>query len=129
MPAHNQPRTFFRKTAVIVALALVGWVHCAALIGIGRYFIPMRDVLVMHAIGAPVGFAVISFVYFKKFAFTTPLQTAFLFLGIIMTLDLFVVAIFIEKSLAMFASPLGKWLPLALIFGATYVTGRLCRSP
>jgi len=34
-----------------------------------------------------------------------------------------VVATFIEKSYAMFASILGTWIPFALIFGSTYLVG------
>lgn len=115
------------KSAIITGHALAGWVYCAALIGIGRRFMSIQDTLVMHAIGAPLGFILISLHYFKRFAFTSPLITAFLFLGIIIGMDLFVVALLIEKSFEMFASPLGMWLPLALIFSATYLTGVLCK--
>ncbi len=34
-------------------------------------------------------------------------------------LDAVVVAPFLERSFAMFASPAGTWIPLALIFGAS----------
>ena len=64
---------------------------------------------------------------FKKFAFTSPLQTAFIFLAVLIVMDVFVVAMLIEKSFAMFASPLGTWLPLALIFSSTYITGVICK--
>jgi hypothetical protein len=40
-------------------------------------------------------------------------------------MDLFIVALLIEKSFAMFKSILGTWLPFTLIFLATYFTGRL----
>jgi hypothetical protein len=46
-----------------------------------------------------------------------------LFVGIVIFVDVFVVALFIEQSLAMFASFIGTWLPLALIFMATYLKG------
>ncbi len=87
----------------------------------------MQATLVMHAIGAPLGFALISLLYFKKFPFTSPLNTALLFLGIIIGMDILVAAMLIEKSFAMFASPLGTWLPLALIFSVTYLTGAFCK--
>jgi hypothetical protein len=57
------------------------------------------------------------------FGYTSPLQTASLFLAVVASLDIFVVEVFIEESFAMFANPLGTWLPLALIFAATYLTG------
>jgi hypothetical protein len=74
-----------------------------------------------------LGFLLVSLFYFKRFAFTGPLATALLFLGIVIGMDVFVVALVIEKSFVMFASFLGTWLPLALIFGATYFTGLFCK--
>ncbi len=38
-------------------------------------------------------------------------------------MDALVVAPFFEKSYAIFASPLGMWLPLLSIFAATWLTG------
>jgi len=110
-----------------MAHALVGWMYCGALIVVGRQFMAMQATLAMHAIGAPVGYIFISLLYFKKFAFTSPLQTALVFLGIAVGMDVFVVAMFIEKSFDMFASFLGTWLPLTLIFCMTYLTGVIYR--
>lgn len=115
------------KGAIILGHALVGWMYCGALISFGRQFMSMQATLVMHAIGAPLGFALISLLYFKKFSFTSPLHTALLFLGIVIGMDIFVVAMLIEQSFAMFASPLGTWLPLTLIFSVTYLTGASCK--
>jgi hypothetical protein len=113
------------KIAIIVAHAIVGWALCGAIIAIGRQIFSMRTTLVIHAIGAPLGFALLSFFYFKKFGFTTPMQTALVFLAIVIGLDIFLVAMVFVKSFAMFASVLGTWIPFALIFAATYVTGRI----
>jgi hypothetical protein len=115
------------KGAIVVGHALVGWAYCGAIVGIGRQFTSMQTTLVVHAIGAPVGFFLLSLLYFRKFSFTTPLQTALTFLAVVAGMDALVVAPFFEKSFAMFASPLGMWLPLALIFCVTYFTGMLCR--
>jgi len=112
------------KAAVIAVHALVGWAYCGVLIGVGRQLLPMHATLVVHAVGAPFGFALISLLYYRKFAFTNPWQTAFAFLGTVVTLDLFLVAPVFEKSYAMFTSVLGTWMPFALIFAATYFTGR-----
>ncbi len=38
-------------------------------------------------------------------------------------MDFFVVALLINRSLEMFASPLGTWIPFALIFVSTWLTG------
>ncbi len=113
------------RAAIIFAHAMIGWAYCGALIGVGRQLFPIQTTLVIHAIGAPLGFVVISFVYFRKFCFTHPMQTAVLFLSIVVGLDLFLVAPVFERSFAMFASVLGTWIPFALIFLATLVTGLL----
>ena len=88
----------------------------------------MRTTLVLHAVGAPAGFALLSFLYFRRFAFTSPFQTAAAFLGIVVALDLFLVAPLFEKNYSMFSSVLGTWIPFALIFAATYFTGRFASS-
>jgi len=59
----------------------------------------------------------------NKIHYTSAIQTAFLFVFIVIFLDFFLVALTINKSLEMFQDPLGKWIPFALIFLATYLTG------
>ncbi len=46
-----------------------------------------------------------------------------IFLVFVMAIDFFLVALLINRSLDMFASLLGTWIPFALIFSATYLTG------
>ncbi len=111
-----------RKIVIVLAHAVVGWAFCGALIGVGRRFLSMDATLVLHAIGAPVGFGLLTVFYQRRFAFTGPLRTALIFLGVVIGLDLVLVAPLFEKSFAMFASPLGTWIPFALIFLATYLT-------
>ena len=112
-----------RKVIIIFACALVGWALCAATMGIGQAVTSSQNALIIHAVAAPIFFMGISLVYFKKFNFTTPLQTALIFTGFVMLVDFFVVALLILRSLDMFASLLGTWIPFALIFAATYLTG------
>ncbi len=111
------------QAAVTIVFALVGWTLCAAAIAIGFAVTTQAVALIVHAIVAPVVFAGLSWVYFTRFAYTTPLATAALFLGIVMALDLVVVAAFVVRSFAMFGSVLGTWLPFVLIFAATWATG------
>ena len=112
------------KGAVVTLHAVAGWAYCGVLIGVGRRLLPMQATLIIHAIGAPVGFALISRFYHRRFGYTSPWQTAIAFLGIVVGLDVFLVAPVLEKSYAMFTSALGTWIPFAFIFTATYFTGR-----
>jgi len=113
------------RAAILAAHGVVGWGLCGAIIGVGRRFFSMDTTLLLHAAGAPLVFVLLSLLYFRKFAYTGPAQTAAWFLAIVIGLDLFLVAPVFEKSYAMFASLLGTWLPFALIFAAVYLTGHL----
>lgn len=113
------------KIFVILFHAFVGWGLCGAIMGIGMAVTSIEITLIIHATGAPVIFAVLSLIYFRKFNYTTPLQTAAVFVGFIIFMDFFVVALLINNSFEMFASFLGTWIPFGLIFLSTYLTGKL----
>lgn len=117
-----------KKTIIVLIHAFVGWGLCGAIIGVGKNVTSMEITLILHAIGAPVFFAVIALIYFKHFKYTSPLQTAVIFVAFVIFMDIFVVALFIEKSFAMFTSILGTWIPFILIFFATYITGLFLKS-
>ena len=117
-----------RKLITILVHALIGWALCAATMGVGIATTSLENTLILHAIGAPVFFVVVSLIYFNKFSYTTPLQTALMFVGFVIIVDFFVVALLINKSLEMFASLLGTWIPFALIFTSTYLTGVFTKS-
>jgi hypothetical protein len=95
---------------------------------VGMAITSMQITLIAHAIGAPVIFALVSWIYFTKFRYTTPLQTAVLFLSLVIFLDLFLVSLLINRSLEMFESFLGTWLPFVLIFLSTYLTGLIVEA-
>lgn len=111
------------KSFTLLTFAFVGWALCGAIMGIGRAVTSLENTLVIHAMGAPIMFGALSRVYFRKFNYTSPLQTAVAFLGSVVFIDVFVIALLVEKSLAMFTSILGTWIPFSLIFSATYLTG------
>lgn len=112
-----------RNSIVLLAHAFAGWVLCGAIMGIGMTLTSIGNTLVLHAIGAPVIFGLLSLNYFRKFNYTTPLQTAIVFVSFVIFMDVFVVALLIEESFEMFRSVLGTWIPLFLIFISTYLAG------
>jgi hypothetical protein len=111
------------KRLTLLGHGLTGWALCAATMGIGMAVTSLENTLIIHAIAAPVFFAIVSFVYFRYFNYTAPLETALIFLALVVGLDFFVVALLVTQSLDMFRSLLGTWIPFALIFAATYLTG------
>ena len=96
---------------------------CAATMGIGMSVTSLNNALMIHAIAAPIFFAGVSLVYFRKFNYTTPLQTALTFIAFVIGMDFFLVAMLINRSFEMFTGLLGTWIPFALIFLSTYLTG------
>jgi hypothetical protein len=114
-----------KKILIILAHAFIGWALCTATMVIGMATMSIDSALIVHAIGAPIFFTIISLVYFNKFNYTSPLQTAGIFVSFVILVDFFLVALVINRSLEMFASLLGTWIPFALIFTSTYVTGVL----
>ena len=117
-----------KRSLIILLHAFIGWALCGATMGIGSSLTTMETTLIIHAIGAPIFFFLVSLVYFKKFNYTSPLVTALIFVAFIIAMDFFLVGLIIQKSLEMFQSFLGTWLPFMLIFSSTYLTGTLLRS-
>ncbi|MHA2107629.1 MAG: hypothetical protein ACW99R_08015 [Candidatus Hodarchaeales archaeon] len=112
-----------RKSGIFLIHAFVGWALCGATMKIGLATTTEDNALIIHAIAAPIFFSVITFIYFKKFKYTTPLQTASGFTAFIILMDFFIVAPIFEQSFEMFFSPLGTWIPFLLIFISSYLTG------
>lgn len=116
------------KIMIILIHACAGWILCAAVMGIGMGVTSQYNAMVIHALAAPFIFVALSFIYFSKFDYTTPLHTAIVFLGFVVFMDFFLVALLILGSLDMFKSILGTWIPFLLIFLSTYLTGRYVRG-
>lgn len=111
-----------RKIIIITIHAFIGWALCGVTMAIGMAKTTQENALIIHAIGAPLLFGAVSAAYVKKFNYTRPLLTATIFTLFVVVIDFLVVALLINKSLEMFASVLGSWIPFALIFGSSYGT-------
>lgn len=112
------------QIALIVVFGIVGWALCGSIVFVGREVTSVDNALIVHAVGAPLIFGALSWTYFARFNHTGPLVTAVTFTGIVVGMDVFLVALLIERSFEMFGSVLGTWLPWALIFTSTWLTGR-----
>lgn len=117
-----------KEIAVILGHAFVAWALCGAIMGIGPLFVSMEITLIIHAIGAPIIFAAVSWNYFVRFGYTTPLQTAIIFTTFVIFMDFFVVSWIILGNFEMFTSAIGTWIPFTLNFIATYLVGRFVNA-
>ena len=68
-----------KTTAIILAYTVVGWALCGATTDVGMAVTSPSTALIVHLVAAPVFFIVVSWVYFRWFSFTSPLQTAMAF--------------------------------------------------
>jgi hypothetical protein len=112
-----------RQILTLLFFAFIGWIICTATMVLGMEITTIENALIMHAIIGPLGFIILSIIYFQKFNFTTPLQTAMIFISFVILVDFFLVALIINRSLEMFTNPLGTWIPFTLIFISTYLIG------
>ena len=117
-----------KNLIVLLAFALAAQLLCWAIMIIGQMVTSLENALIAHAVGAPINAIVVSSVYYVKFHYTTPLQTAVAFAAVVIAMDVFVVALLIEKSFEMFTSPIRTWIPISSIFLATYLTGLFHRN-
>ena len=108
----------------VIGFGLVGQLGCWGLMIGGQAFTTIGNALIIHAMGAPIIFGLISYIYFRKFNYTSPRLTASIFLAVVASMDFFIVALLIERSFEMFFSPIGTWIPFTLIFTSTYLTGQ-----
>lgn len=122
---HIQKHLSLKKIAIIGIHAFIGWALCTASMGISMAITTVQNAMIIHASAAPIIYTAVSLSYFKKFNFTKPLQTGLIFLGFVIIMDFFIVAMLVLKSFDMFFSPLGTWIPFLLIFSTTYIVGRI----
>jgi hypothetical protein len=116
-----------RQVAVAVAHGLVGWTLCGATMGVGMKIAGLGTALIAHTLAAPGIFTALSLSYFHRQDSWPPLRAAAAFLGVMVVMDTFVVALLVERNFAMFESILGTWLPFLLIFVSTWWTGLAVR--
>lgn len=112
-----------KRVVTLLLHAFASWLLCAATIGIGMALTTLDIALVVHAIAAPVFFGALSLLYFSRFNYTKPLATATVFVSFVMIVDFLIVGLLINRSLSMFTSLLGTWIPFALIFVSTLIVG------
>lgn len=116
------------KIVILLLFAVAVWAFCGAIMGVGPQFMSMQTTLIVHAIGGPLGAAVAAWIYFRLVAGVPPLVLAATFVATALALDFFLVAPVFVGNYSMFSSPLGLWIPMALIFAASWLAGALASA-
>jgi hypothetical protein len=117
-----------RKRVALVAHAFVGWATCGATIELGRQVFSMQTTLILHAVVAPLAFAALAWRYVRAYPRASSVAVSGTMFSVVVGLDAFFVAPFLEHSYAMFHSVLGTWIPFGLILVASYAGARSAGS-
>ncbi|MHA1936655.1 MAG: hypothetical protein ACXABV_01895 [Candidatus Thorarchaeota archaeon] len=112
-----------REALILVAHSIVIYFVCFAVMGISMATLDIDSALIAHAAAAPFVSAIFSYIYYKKFNYSGPLVTAAVIVATVILLDFFLTATIILGDYSMFYSPIGTWIPFALIFSAALVVG------
>jgi hypothetical protein len=116
-----------KRPFVILIHGIIGWAACGLVMMLLLNYTTIYLSLIIHFITAPFIFLAVSNNYFYRFDYTSPIVTAILFTLILIVLDFLVVAIIIEKSLEMFESVMGTWMPFLFIFLTVWLRGLAIR--
>lgn len=116
-PAGSIPR--------LLAHGVVGWALCGAIMAVLPRLVGITATRIVHAIAVPFIFAAVAWHYFRVRGARDPLPTAVVWTASVLLLDVVIVSGLVLRDFEMFSSILGTWLPLALIFLATWATGEL----
>ena len=114
-----------RSLARLVAHAAVGWAACGAVMAGLLRATTFGWAVALHDLFATALFVAIAWHYFRARGARDPAQAALGFVATVALLDLTVVAGLVHRSLVMFGSVSGTWLPLGLIALATWATGAI----
>jgi len=107
----------------LIMYGFIGWAFCAATMGISMAITSPTAALWIHATLAPLYFIGLTRLYYRTSGRPSPLTTSLFFVCFVIFIDFFLVALVILHSFDMFASLLGTWIPFALIFLSSYLTG------
>ena len=112
-----------RDSSILVVHSVAIYFVCFAVMGISMATLDIDTALIAHAAAAPFVSAVFSYIYYKRFNYTGPLITAIVIVATVILLDFFLTATIILGDYSMFYSPIGTWIPFALIFSAAFIVG------
>ncbi|MFW9894070.1 MAG: hypothetical protein ACFFFO_17835 [Candidatus Thorarchaeota archaeon] len=112
-----------RETVVLLVHAIIIYFVCFAVMGISMATMDIDTALIVHAAAAPFVSAIFSYIYYKKFNYTSPIITALVIVATVILLDFFLTATIILQDYSMFYSAIGTWIPFGLIFTGALIVG------
>ncbi|MHA2026165.1 MAG: hypothetical protein ACW98U_09715 [Candidatus Thorarchaeota archaeon] len=112
-----------RESLILIVHGIIIYFVCFAVMGVSMATLSIDNALLAHAAAAPFVSAAFSYIYFKRFNHFSPIITATVIVALVILLDFFLTATVILQDYAMFYSPIGTWIPFALIFTGAFLVG------
>jgi menaquinone-dependent protoporphyrinogen oxidase len=109
----------------LLAHGVVGWSVCAGIMFGLLQVMNSTGAVIVHDIAVPIVFGAVAWHYFGRRGARSPLVAATTFALLTVALDSAIVAGLVQQSFAIYASLVGFWLPVALIFLVTWAVGGL----
>ena len=107
----------------LLVAAVIVWGLCGTVMGIGRLLWSTETAIVIHLPAAPIFAFVAAALHTLLFPEFDPSTRAVVMIGVIILLDIAVVAPLMERSFEMFRSVIGTWLPFVLMFLSAWAGG------
>jgi len=110
---------------VLTICAFVGWALRLIAIGVGADYTAYSLALLMQAVAVVVIFCGIGWLHAAASDRVTPPNAAMAMLGAVVGFDFFLIAILVNRDLAIYASPLATWVPYVLIGLSAWLGGEI----
>ena len=115
-------------SVVLSLCAFVGWSLRLMTIGVGADFTTYTTALLLQSALVVVIFSAIGFLYSSASGTVSPRNAALAMLGAVVGFDFFLIAVLVNRDLAIYARPLATWIPYALIGLSTWLGGEFGRE-
>jgi hypothetical protein len=118
-----------RELGVAALVAVAGWTICAAVLSTTAYAASLATALAVNSVVAPVLFALVSIAFFRRPTALHPAVAGAVFVGVGIAFAVVTAVTVPARGVASLGSVTGTWLPLALVFVATWGIGLAARDP
>ncbi len=112
-----------RPAVLLVLTATAAWTACALTMAASTTLVSTDSALVIHALFTLVWFALAAGLYRRGHRWPGPNAIALTNLATVVVLDVAVAGL-VHRSLEMFDSVMGTWLPYALVFAGSWAAAR-----
>ena len=131
VPTSVDPRhaADLREAGVAAALVALGWLVSAACLSVTFWLASLHTAFAVHGFALPVVLSLVALVYFRREEAMPPLRAALLFAVLALVLEVVLSRFLASRSYEPLTSAVGTWIPVLLVFFATWLIGIGAHEP